>query len=178
MAVPSKAMRLRPQDILILLKLSLQDGNWTYERVARELGLSTSAVHRSVERASAAGLFSRGRRTVERQAFVEFLVHGSRFVFPPEWEGEARGVPTAWAALPLSSKLSTSGKNPPVWPDPHGKVLGIALKPLDPRVPHAVRRDKALGELLALVDAIRIGGARERGLATKELEKRLKKSRR
>jgi hypothetical protein len=171
-------MRLRPQDILILLKLSLQGGDWTYERVARELGLSTSAVHRSVERASAAGLFSKGRRTVERQAFVEFIVHGSRFVFPPEWGGEARGVPTAWAAPPLSKKLSTSGKNPPVWPDPHGTALGIALKPLDPRVPQAVRRDKGLGELLALVDAIRIGGARERGLAAKELEKRLKKGRR
>jgi hypothetical protein len=54
----------------------------------------------------------------------------------------------------------------------------IALTPLDPRVPDAVRRDKSLGELLALVDAIRIGGARERGLAAKELGKRLKKARR
>jgi hypothetical protein len=43
----------------------------------------------------------------------------------------------------------------------------IALTPLDPRVPDAVRRDKSLGELQAPVDAIRIGGARERGLAAK-----------
>jgi hypothetical protein len=40
-------------------------------------------------------------------------------------------------------------------------------------VPDAARRDKALGELLALVDGIRIGGARERGLGAKELEGRL-----
>lgn len=104
-------------------------------------------------------------------------MHASRFLFPPEWGGEARGVPTAWAAPPLSKKLSASGKNPPVWPDPRGENFGIALKPLDPRVPGAARQDKALGELLALVDAIRIGGARERGLAAKELEKRLAKGR-
>ena len=44
-------------------------------------------------------------------------------------------MPTAWAAEPLAKKLSVSGKNPPVWPDPHGTALGIALTPLDPRVP-------------------------------------------
>ena len=54
-------------------------------------------------------------------------------------------------------------------------MRGIGLKPLDPRVPDAVRRDVLLGELLALVDAIRIGGSRERSLAAKELKALLRK---
>jgi hypothetical protein len=168
---------LRRQDILILLKLLPWGHNWTYDQIAHELGLSSSAVHRSVERAAGAGLYSVERRAVNRPELAEFLVHGVRYAFPADWGGEARGMPTAWAAEPLAKKLSSSGKNPPVWPDPQGSVFGIALTPLDPRVPDAVRRDEPLGELLALVDAIRIGGARERGLAAKELEKRLKKGR-
>ena len=169
---------LRPQDILILLKLLLFGRDWTYDQIARELGLSSSAVHRSIERVAMAGLYRPESREVSRASLAEFLVHGVRYAFPADWGGEARGVPTAWAAEPLAKKLSFSGKNPPVWPDPQGSVFGIALIPLDPRVPEVARRDEPLGELLALVDAIRIGGARERGLAAKELEKRLKKRRR
>jgi hypothetical protein len=40
-------------------------------------------------------------------------------------------------------------------------------------VPDAARSDPKLYELLALVDAIRVGRARERKLAESELEKRL-----
>jgi DNA-binding Lrp family transcriptional regulator len=169
---------LRPQDILILLKLLLLGRDWTYDQIARELGLSSSAVHRGIERVATAGLYRPESREVNRAGLAEFLVHGVRYAFAADWGGEARGVPTAWAAEPLAKKLSSSGKNPPVWADPQGLVFGIALIPLDPRVPEVARRDEPLGELLALVDAIRIGGARERGLAAKEFEKRLKKSRR
>jgi hypothetical protein len=168
-------MQLKPQDIMILLKLLPWGHNWTFDQIAHELGLSTSAVHRSIERSAAAGLYRPEVREANRAGLVEFIVHGLRYAFPADWGGEARGTPTAWAAEPLSKKLSFSGKNPPVWPDPQGTVFGVALTPLDPRVPDAVRRDEALGELLALVDAIRIGGARERGLAAREIEKRLAK---
>jgi DNA-binding MarR family transcriptional regulator len=164
---------LRPQDIFILLKLLPWGQNWTFDQIAHELGFSSSAVHRSIDRATKVGLFSRARKEVDRASLLEFLVHGLRYVFPAESGGEARGIPTAWAAPPLSARLSQSGI-PPVWPDPHGKTLGIALEPLDPRVPEAARRDEHLAELLSLVDAIRIGGAREKGLAAELLEERLR----
>jgi DNA-binding Lrp family transcriptional regulator len=164
---------LRPQDILVLLKLVAWDRIWTFDQIAHELGLSASAVHRSVDRAAAAGLYRSSAKEVNRPALIEFLLHGIRYVFPPKWGGEARGIPTAWAARPLSNELSHSGSSPPVWPDPHGTVRGIALEPLHPAAPDAVRRDKELGLLLALVDALRIGGARERNLAAKQLKKRL-----
>lgn len=105
---------------------------------------------------------------------MEFLVYGAKYVFPPVRQGESRGMPTAWAAPPLREQLSSSKENVPVWPFAKGKARGIALEPLHPVVPGAAKRDPFLGELLALFDAIRIGNARERGLAGKELDRCLK----
>jgi hypothetical protein len=165
---------LKPQDVLVLLKLAcVPAGTWTFASIAHELGLSPSAVHRSLERADKAGLYQAKRKTLNVGALLEFLLHGARFVFPAEIRGEARGLPTAWAAPPLSSVLVSSGKNPPVWPDAGGRVRGIAIEPLRPVVPDAVRRDPRLGELLALLDSIRLGDARERGLAGELLEQKI-----
>jgi hypothetical protein len=61
----------------------------------------------------------------------------------------------------------------PVWPDPEGEVRGEELRPLYRSAPGAARKDPALYELLALVDAIRGGRARERNLAVEELKGRL-----
>jgi hypothetical protein len=166
---------LRSQDILVLLKIALWGQIWTFDQIAHELGMSSSAIHRSVDRADRAGLYSRAQKEVKRPALIEFLQHGLRYVFPPDWGGEARGIPTAWAAQPLVDKISQSG-NPPVWPDPRGEVRGIALQPIDPRMPKAAGKDEKLNEMLALVDAIRIGGARERDLAVKLLKQRLARS--
>jgi hypothetical protein len=150
---------------------------WTFDYLAHELAMSSSAVHRSVERLEKAGLYNRSRKEPEWPALLEFLVHGVRYVFPAQWGGEARGIPTAWAAAPLAKRLLQSGSNPPVWPYPGGEVRGIALEPLDRRVPDAALRDELLAELLTLVDAIRIGNARERSLAAKELKARLRQRR-
>ncbi len=48
------------------------------------------------------------------------------------------------------------------------------LKPIYETVPAAAQRDPSLHEMLALVDALRIGRARERAMAEKELARRLK----
>lgn len=166
-------LMLKAQDIVVLLKLARGRSVWTFEEVAEELGLSPSVVHRSLDRAAQAGLFDARRRRVNRPALLEFLAHGARYVFPASRQGEARGLPTAWAAPPLVDRLTASRHNPPVWPDARGDVRGIALEPLHPVVPEAARRDAQLGEALALFDAIRIGNARERALAIEELSDRL-----
>jgi hypothetical protein len=63
---------------------------------------------------------------------------------------------------------------PPVWPDPEGPVRGYALSPLYSSVPNACKVDSKLYELLALVDAIRDGRARERDIAVKEIQSRIR----
>jgi hypothetical protein len=162
---------LKSQDILVLLKLAEHPPAWTLDGISKELAANTSSVHRSLQRAAAAGLYDPEKREIKPHALLEFVVHGLKYVFPPEWGGEARGRPTAWKAPPLSKQLPSSG-NPPVWADARGEARGIHLEPLHPSVPRAVRDDPLLWELLALVDAIRIGNARERELAAAELEKR------
>ena len=82
-----------------------------------------------------------------------------------------RGWPTSHSAPPLSKKIVSEEQY--VWPDPDGKVRGQAVEPLYYSVPHAVKNDPALYEMLALIDALRIGKAREKKLAADELNKRL-----
>ncbi len=60
-----------------------------------------------------------------------------------------------------------------VWPDPSGNKIGQSLKPLFKSVPDAARRDPALYDLLALVDAIRLGNPRESRIAQQLLKERL-----
>ena len=87
--------------------------------------------------------------------------------------GLTRGMPTAHAAPPLRDQLAASDAPAPVWPDPEGTVRGEEFAPLYRSVPQAARADERLYELLALVDALRGGRARERELAVKELRTRL-----
>ncbi|MEI8370786.1 MAG: winged helix-turn-helix domain-containing protein [Planctomycetia bacterium] len=54
-------MQLSPQDVVVSLKLALQPG-LTFQKLADALGLSVSAVHRSVTRAKAAGLLLADRQ--------------------------------------------------------------------------------------------------------------------
>jgi len=164
---------LKPQDLVVLLKLVHQPENWTFEKLGKELDMSPSAVHRSLDRGQQAGLYNAGRRKINRAALLDLLVHGAKYFFPPIMRGEARGFATAWAAPPLAKRLSSSRQNVPVWPHPQGDVRGIALEPLHPVAPDAASRDPQLAELLALFDAIRIGNARERELAGEELQQRL-----
>jgi hypothetical protein len=60
-----------------------------------------------------------------------------------------------------------------VWPAGKGTLRGQSIVPLYPSVVEAVQKDKELHELLALVDAIRVGKAREKELAINELQNRI-----
>ena len=86
-----------------------------------------------------------------------------------------RGVPTSYAGPPLNASLTQSSDPPPVWPYPDGSVRGESFSPLYKSVPKAALKDHELYELLVLVDAIRGGRSRERQIAIKELDNRLKR---
>lgn len=170
-------MLLKPQDLLVLLKLvALGRGPWTYAALAADLGMSSSEVHAAVKRTLAA------RLATERNGMImpvvstlnEFIAHGVPYVFVPDRGELTRGLPTAHAASPLKEALASSTEPPPVWPDPEGNVRGMAFSPLYASAPKAARRDAKLYELLALVDAVRGGRARERAVALKMLDERLK----
>lgn len=167
---------IKPQDIVVLLKI-LAAGNKrpSYAQLAVDLFMSPSEVHASIRRARAARLIhgpELGDR-VNAKSLEEFLVHGIKYAFPPEKGGMTRGVPTASAAEPLSHKM-TQEDPVPVWPFEHGPKRGYAFLPLYKKAPQAALKDSKLYQLLALVDALRDGSARERELAKHELVARLK----
>ena len=167
---------LKPQDIVVLLKLvGLPERSAPYGRLALELDMSPSEVHAALNRAVHAQLARKHEHQIKPviKNLVEFLVHGLRYTFPPELGGLTRGMPTSYAAEPLKHQMQGGDDPSPVWPDPEGTVRGLSFSPLYRSVPTAARKDEKLYELLALVDALRGGRARERNLAVHEIEQRL-----
>ncbi len=167
-------MNLKPQDIIILLKLIvLGEDQWSYASLASDLFMSTSEVHAGIKRAVVARLMDSQRGRPLKQSLEEFLIHGVKYAFAPDHGGLTRGVPTGYAAPPLNNMISQPMDPPPVWSDPEGDTRGYEFSPLYKSVPKAALKDKILYELIVLVDAIRDGRAREREIAIKELKMRL-----
>jgi DNA-binding Lrp family transcriptional regulator len=170
-------MNLKPQDVVVALKLcGYPSGRPPISIVASDLGLSPSEVHGAIQRLRNSKLLH-GPALKDKpniSALEEFLVHGLKYVFPAEHGEVMRGIPTSYAAATLKSEIAVSSDLPPVWPWHDGDTRGVGLAPLYKSVPHAALRDPALYQLLALVDAIRDGRARERNLAERDLVHRLK----
>lgn len=170
-------MLLKPQDILVLLKLVLAGQSaWSYNRLALDLGMSPSEVHGAVRRALAArlALQHEAHITPNLRNLEEFLVYGLKYVFLPDRGELTRGLPTLHGAPPLKGRFAPSDEPLPVWPDREGDTRGTSFSPIYQSAPGAARRDPKLYELLVLVDAIRAGRVREREFAVSELKKRLR----
>jgi hypothetical protein len=132
-------------------------------------------VHASLKRLERSRLVAPRTNEPYLRAVEEFLLHGVKYAFPA-LRGEAtRGIPTAYAAPPLNERIAGGHDLPPVWPDAEGEVRGVTLEPLHRGVPAAARKDPALYELLALIDALRDGRTRERQIAERELTTRLRR---
>lgn len=168
---------LKPQDVAVALKLVvLGREKLPYAALGKAMYLSQFEAHAAVQRLIAAKLAVsiEGRIRPVMETLRKFLVAGAPYAFPPVRGEVTLGVPTAHAVAPLKEMLSTSKDLPPVWPYPEGEVRGQTLLPLYPGLPAAALADPRLHELLALFDALRIGQARERAMATRLLEERLK----
>lgn len=173
-------MDLKPQDLLVVLKVAAHPPQrWTYALLGQALGLSASEAHASVKRAVASGLAvapSRVEWSPVRPNLLEFLLHGVRYVWPAAVGPVKRGVPTAFGAEPLARHLTAAPGEAPVWAHPDGKAKGPTLPPLYRTAPQAALADPSLHRLLALLDALRTGRARERSLAAELLEAELMRS--
>lgn len=170
-------MILKPQDVVILLKLAaIGIAPRSFTSLSMDLFMSPSEVHAGTVRAIAANLAIKSNNQVTPviRNLEEFLTHGIRFVYVPERGEITRGIPTVHAGPPLSNIMVQPNDPPPVWPDPEGNTRGQAFSPLYKSVPKAAKQDQKLYELLVLTDAIRGGSIREREIAIKEISKRLK----
>lgn len=164
---------LKPQDIVVLLKIvALANQQWKQLDLATSLFISTFEISNALQRCAIAQLIDQSKKSVYRKSLLEFLVHGLKYVYPVRPGGIVKGIATAHSAPPLSQLIS-SEKESYVWPDADGNFSGQAIEALYPGVPKASKQDQRLYELLALVDAIRVGKAREQNLAVDELQKRI-----
>jgi hypothetical protein len=169
-----KVRSLKPQDIVVALKLARRQGDWKYAALAAELEMSASEVHGAVQRLTAGQLFNPVLKRVDRLALRKLIVHGLPHVFPAVPAERTRGLPTAISAKPLADMIQAGDEAQMVWPSQKlGSIWGRRVEPLYRSAPEAASRDPALHELLALVDAIRVGRARERNIASEILEQRL-----
>lgn len=169
-------MILKPQDILVLLKLlTLKKQSWSYAWLGVQLEMSPSQLHASVKRIlkSTLAVKKNGNVIPNLRNLEEFIVHGLKYVFVPERGEITRGIPTAYAAPFMMEYFQASSELPPVWPDKDGSTRGEAFSPIYKLAPRAARMDDELYELLAIVDAIRGGRARERKLAIVAFRKKL-----
>jgi hypothetical protein len=99
------------------------------------------------------------------------LQYGVPYIFPQQPGIETRGIPTAHSAEPLAQLISSNENY--VWPYYKGNVKGKSILPFYPTVVQAVEQDAVLYEYLALIDAVRVGRARERNLALELLKEKI-----
>lgn len=144
-------------------------------QIGADLVLSASEVHAALKRLTASKLIASELRDGQPllAAVEEFLVHGVKYAFPARRGEVTRGMPTSWAAPPLGAEFDAGADLPPVWPSPDGVQRGVALEPLYRTAPIAAKRDPFLYEMLALLDALRDGRARERKIAERKLTERI-----
>lgn len=173
---------LKPQDIVVLLKIlaHIDHLDWPQHQLATHLCLSSSAINASLVRLNKSGLLNLRLSDKRYQPILpaceELLIYGVKYFLPAEPGNYTAGLPTSYAA-PIFKKLITLGLDPiPVWPSAEGTQRGLALEPLYHCVQDSLIRypDQAFYDLLALVDAIRQGRAREKSIAIKLLKERLK----
>ena len=170
---------MKPVDMVVATKLvSVAIFGITYQGLAEALEISASEAHASARRLMTAGLF-RSRPDADKKvpypnqrALLEFWIHGLKYVFPPERGAPTRGVPTSIGAPPLADQFAKPEGGPPVWPSAEGVMRGPALQPIHKSALPA-SRDTRVYELLALLDAMREGRAREAKSAQDLLKERV-----
>jgi len=163
---------MRPHDIVILLKIAAKNNqSWLMKDLSYELSISASEVSESINRSVIAGLISFNKKNLMKLNLLDFLNHGLSYVYPEQPGALVRGVATAHSAAPLNKIIIS--EEPYVWPSGNGSVRGQAITPLHPKVPEAALKDQNFYELMSLVDTLRVGRAREKEIARKELRKKI-----
>ena len=164
---------MRPQDVVVLLKkISPAGYQMNGKQLAKSLGISPSEVSEAMNRNHVAGLVDKEKKNINTLALKEFVVNGLKYCFPAELGPVVRGVPTASSCEPFS-RLVAQGSDVFVWTSPVGTVRGQEVSSLYGTVPEAALKDNDFHILMAIVDVLRIGRAREKEMAISELDKYL-----
>ncbi|MBX2952347.1 MAG: hypothetical protein KF870_07565 [Leadbetterella sp.] len=142
------------------------------KEMAQALQISESEVSESLYRSEYAGLISNVKmKKVNKQAFIDFLFYGLKYVFPARPSGIGRGFATAHSAPPLSEKIVSEENF--IWEHPEGNMRGLIIEPLYKTIPNIIYSSSYLYELLALTDGLRAGNSRVYNLARELIENKI-----
>ena len=162
---------IKAQDIMLLMKLMVHP-DLSQKQLAEELSISTAEISHGIKRLKVSQLILQSG-VINKEAATEFLVHGLKYIFPPEFGTLGAGVPTAYAR-PGFKYVRYNQNEIYVWPHPKGIQKGIVLKPIYPTLSDACLQDDKLYTLASLCEMIRIGRVREKNIGEKELSKFIK----
>lgn len=161
-----------PDDEGVNSRIGIKNGPpVSFSELGASIGVSASQAYSAAKRAIEAELL-REDYSVRRKPLLDSLL-AIRYYLPAKRDSMVRGIPTAFAAPPLREYFSLGGEPEPVWPHGAGTTRGLGCEPIYKTAPEAALKDSRLYEYLALVDTLRIGRAREIGMARAELETRL-----
>ena len=159
--------------MFVACRLALPGGYDLFQKqIAAALGLAPSTVFASLQNLRRARLVAGPGQaaTAARAKLLDFLIHGAPVVFLPVKTEMVRGIATGIFSPYFRGRFAEDKNVPLVWPYPRGREVGEGLVPLYPSLPLACSRDPALYQLMAAVDVLRVGRARERDAAIAYLE--------
>jgi hypothetical protein len=156
--------------------VALREDRPPYRELAKQMFLSQFEVHAAAKRLVASRLAREDEKGIWPilKVLQPFVLYGAAYAYPAVRTDLTIGFPTAHGTRPLNEQVMFANEFPPVWPHRDGQVRGPGILPLYPTAPLAAKEDGALYQLLALFDALRIGQAREREMAWRELEQRMR----
>ena len=163
----SKQVTIRPQDIVVLLKIVVlaRSGNdWLKKDLADSLNLANSEITKVFERLRFTGLIVGNR--VQYLTFYEYLIYGLKATFPPTLGPEVKGLVTGSGALPESNIAGSDY----VWTHAEGKTKGTSITPLYSEVVFASEKDHNLYLALSACEMLRVGRVREINFARQWLK--------
>ena len=142
--------------------------------LADRLRMSSSTVWKSLKRLRQANFFANDDQDakIDPRKLFGLLVYGVPMFFVARKTAVVRGIPTG-VHSPLWKERFGVGITT-VWPYGRGKEVGEGLLPIYPSVPSACALDAALYEVMATVEILRVGKARERRVAENYLKEKLK----
>lgn len=172
---------LKPQDIVVLTylyTLELEDRRrsshlasmaheWTFQGLSNALGLSKSSLHRSIQHALDGELIR--SKHLNSRRFIDFLIFGVPVIFPAQVGQRETGTPTTLSAPIFPSEYELVANTHHVWSNPRGQISGASIPPLHESAIELAESNQDAHRILAAVDSLRVGKARERALAAEYL---------
>ena len=73
---------MKPQDLLVAVKLIIERKKTSYSELGKALMISSSEAHAAIKRLTESYLFDTLTDSIRIPALKEFLVHGLQYTFP------------------------------------------------------------------------------------------------